>query len=348
MNKTLKNTLKYILFFAVGAFVFWWVYRDSDIEKIKASLRQADYTWLIVAAVLSLLSHISRALRWKILLSAMGHKVKTSNSFFSVMIMYLSNTALPRSGEFVRCAALSRYEKISFAGVFGTVVSERIIDFIMLFLFMLTVLFTQMHKVIELLDQNPQLRNNIDNLISSVPFIAASGLIFLLIIFLLYRYRHKLKHLKIYQKIAEILFKFKDGIISVLRMKKRGAFILHSVFIWVMYFLMIYFPFKSFEFTEHLGLLAGLTIFVMSGLGMVAPSPGGIGTWHFMVIASLWVYGITDASQAGAFAFAVHGIITLVNVLGGLISFILLPVVNKTNESMKDILSDKNNRTNSD
>ena len=95
-----------------------------------------------------------------------------------------------------------------------------------------------------------------------------------------------------------------------------------------MYFVMIYITFWSFQFTSHLGVLTGLTVFVMASFGMVAPSPGGIGTWHFMVIETLVIYGV-ERTPANAFAFAAHGTMTLLLVVIGLISLILLPVVNK-------------------
>ncbi|OQX97231.1 MAG: hypothetical protein B6I20_13070, partial [Bacteroidetes bacterium 4572_117] len=109
---------------------------------------------------------------------------------------------------------------------------------------------------------------------------------------------------------------------------KKWEFIFHSVFIWVMYFLMIYVTFWSFKFTEHLSLMTGLTIFVMASFGMVVPSPGGIGTWHFMAIETLVIYGIERTPDANAFAFAAHGAMTLFLIAVGVISFALLPVIN--------------------
>ncbi len=336
MNKVIKNILKYTAFFALGAVIFWWVYRGQDIDKIKASLQQADFLWLIIAGfVLSPLSHVSRAMRWNILLKPMGYTPRTINSFAAVMIMYLSNTALPRSGELIRCATMTKYEKIPFAKSLGTLISERLIDMLMLLIFLAIVLVTQMPKVAEMLNNNPEIKENLKSIVSSMPFLISLGILGLVLTYIAYRYRHKISHLGFYSKLSDLVKKFKDGIISILKMERRGAFVLHSVAIWVLYFLMIYIPFWSFDFTSHLGMLAGLTIFVMSAFGMVAPSPGGIGTWHFMVIASLWVYGVTDA-QAGAFAFAVHSIITLSNLIFGAVMLILLPAINsKSNDYAK-------------
>ncbi|NPA67079.1 MAG: flippase-like domain-containing protein [Chlorobi bacterium] len=328
MKKRLKNIIKIILFFSVGAGIFWFVYGKQDTDELKNALINADYFWIAVSLILGILSHISRAVRWNLLIYPLGYKPKTVNSFFSVMIMYLSNMAIPRSGEIVRCGVMSKAENIPVSKLLGTVVTERIIDFIMLFIFLAIVLFTQMNTVIDIINKNPGIKNNINRLLSSVPVMLILGVIIIILIFLSYKYKESVKEKKIYKKIKNILKGFADGIKSIMKMERRFEFILHSVFIWVMYFLMIYVVFKSFSFTEHLSLSAGLTVFVMSAFGMVAPSPGGMGTWHFMAIRTLMIYGVSE-TDAAAFAFASHESMTLMMITAGVLSIILLPVVNR-------------------
>lgn len=328
MTKAIKKIIQIILFFSVGIGIFWLVYRKQDIQELKNALLQADYLWIFISLILGLLSHVSRAMRWNLLINPLGYKPKVINSFFSVMIMYLSNMAIPRSGEIVRCGVLGKTENIPVSKLLGTVVTERIIDFIMLFILLIIVLFTQMHVVIEMLEQNPEMNANLNSLLSSTPLIVGIFLVFIVLIFVMFRFRHKIQHLKLYQKLKDIVKGFADGIKSILKMERRIEFIAHSVFIWVMYFVMIYIVFRSFHFTEHLGILSGLTVFVMSAFGMVAPSPGGIGTWHFMVIQTLMVYGVSK-TDAGAFAFASHESMTLMMIIIGVLSIILLPIINK-------------------
>lgn len=328
MTKTIKKTIQIILFFSVGIGIFWLVYRKQDIQELKNALLQADYIWIFISLILGLLSHISRAMRWNLLINPLGYKPKVINSFFSVMIMYLSNMAIPRSGEIVRCGVMGKTENIPVSKLLGTVVTERIIDFVMLFILLIIVLLTQMHVVIEMLEQNPEMNTNLHNLLSSTPLLAGIFVFIIILLFVTYKFRHKIQHLKIYQKLKDIIKGFADGIKSILKMERRWEFIAHSVFIWIMYFMMIYIVFKSFGFTEHLGVLSGLTVFVMSAFGMVAPSPGGIGTWHFMVIQTLMVYGVSK-TDAGAFAFASHESMTLMMIIVGVLSIIFLPVVNK-------------------
>ena len=337
MNKKLKNIFKIILFFSVGIGIFLWVSKDQDWDKTKVALLEADYSWIILSLILGLISHLSRAIRWNILIRPLGYKPKLINSFFSVMIMYLSNMAIPRSGEVVRCGVMSRTENIPFTKLLGTVFIERIIDFIMLFILLATVLLTQMNVIIDLFN-NPEVKSKMSGLLSSVPFLAAFAGLFILILLLLYVFRSKIKSSKLYKKIRGIVSQFAEGVKAISKMERKFEFILHSLLIWVLYFIMIYIVFWSFDFTENLSLLTGLTVFVMSAFGMVFPSPGGIGSWHIAVIETLFVYGVSR-SDAYVFALAAHGSTTIMMIIVGVVSVILLPIVNKSKKE-SDIISD--------
>jgi hypothetical protein len=212
------------------------------------------------------------------------------------------------------------------------VVTERIFDMIMLGFLLLIVLFTQMKTVLVFVHNNPEVKNNVQTIFSMQNLIVFVVMLTFFIILLLL-FRSKLAENKIFKKIKELFMSFASGLLTVWKMKKKWQFIFHSIFIWVMYFLMIYVVFQSFEFTKHLGVMVGLTVFVMSSLGMVAPSPGGIGTWHFMAIETLILYGVQKYPDANAFAFAAHGAMTLFILILGLISIVLLPIVNRGKSS---------------
>ena len=328
MKKKLFFALRIIIFFTIGIVLFWLVYKDQPLDEITFALKQADYFWIGVSMVLSLLSHISRAMRWNLLIQPLGYRPRLINSFFAVMTMYISNMAIPRSGELARCTVLKRYEKVPVSQSFGTVVTERVFDMIMLGILLLIVVFTQMKKVLEFAANNPEVKNNVERIFNSQNFIILAVLI-IVFIAVLYLLRSRISKNKFMNKIKELFLSFVSGLITVWKMDKKWQFIFHSIFIWVMYFLMIYIVFQSFEFTKHLGIMAGITVFVMSSLGMVAPSPGGIGTWHFMAIETLSLYGVQRYPDANAFAFAAHGSMTLFMLILGLISIALLPVVNR-------------------
>ena len=199
----------------------------------------------------------------------------------------------------------------------------------MLFILLGIVLTTQFHIVQDLINNNPDLSNNINNLLSSKYLLAGIFIVGLVVLVLIYLLRDKIKRTKLYLKFQGIIHNFIEGIKTVKNMKKKSKFFFHTVFIWVMYFTMIYVTFLAFDFTSELSIFAGLTVFVMTAFGMVAPSPGGIGTWHFMAIETLILYGITNDVQNRAFAFAAHGSMTLLLIVSGVLSFILLPIFNK-------------------
>jgi hypothetical protein len=212
-------------------------------------------------------------------------------------------------------------------------VVERAIDFLMLFILLVIVLLTQFHVIIEFVENNPSVGDKFAFIskTTNIIIIVVFSILFFLAIFLL---RKKMKNTIFYLKFKELIKNFLEGIKTVKKLEKKWAFIAHSIFIWVMYFVMIYITFWSFNFTSHLPLLTGLTIFVMASFGMVAPSPGGIGTWHFMVIEALVIYGIERTPDANAFAFAAHGSMTLLLVVVGLLSLVLVPIVNKKNKKV--------------
>jgi hypothetical protein len=333
LKKKILNTLKYLAFFAAGAIIFWVVYKDQDIDYIKSVLtNDVKYFWIWFSIIFGLLSHISRSMRWNLMIEPLGYKPRLFNTFLAVMIGYLMNLVLPRMGEISRCGVLAKYEKISFAKLVGTVVTERIIDVLMLLLFTLFVFATQFGEVLGLLKKNPEIGGKVQAVFTSpVLWIGFLAVVAAVIIF-----RKTLKNTKLYQKVANAAGLFKEGLISVKNMKRKWAFIGHSFFIWTMYFMMMYVVFDSFEFTSNLSFLAGLTCFVIASFGMVAPVQGGIGAYHFMLTEALLIYGV--ASQDGSiFAFVVHSTTTLILIVGGLISLLILPFYNRN----KDIIAEE-------
>ena len=330
MNENIKKILKIVLFFAIGIIIFWWVYKDQDIDKIADSLKDANWFWIAVSLILALLSHLSRAIRWNLLINPLGYKPRTINSFFAIMILYLSNMAVPRSGEIARCGTMNKYEKVPFAQLVGTVFIDRVFDFVVLFIMLGIVLLTQFPVVMKILENNPEIIARFENIFSSMSLVLLLAVGFILFMLVLWLLRHKIKKTIIYLKIKEIIISVFQGLKSVINMKKKGQFFFHTIFIWLMYFLMIYVCFYAFTPTKDLDLLTGLTVFVMASFGMVVPSPGGIGTWHFMVIQTLIIYNVPEI-DASAFAFATHGSMTIFLIVAGAISFVLLPIVNKNN-----------------
>lgn len=327
MKQNLLKTLKFISFFLLGISLFWYVYKDQDINRIKSILtNEVNYFWIVVSVFLGLLSHISRTIRWNLMIEPLGHKPRMLNTFLAVMIGYLMNLALPRMGEISRCGVLSRYEKIPFTKLVGTVVLERLIDVIVLLLLLVVVIITQFGQLVEFLNNNPDVQIKLGKILHS-PILPISLIIIALII---WGTRHKIKGSGLAKKLVGLLNQFGEGFKSIRNIRNKWAFVFHSLFIWTLYYLMLYCVFFAFGFTSHLSPLAGLTVFVLGSFGMVAPVQGGIGAWHFMVIEGLALYGI-DRVDGQVFALLAHGSTTLMLIVFGLIALLVLPFVNERN-----------------
>lgn len=327
MKKVVIKTIRFLAFFALGIFIFWLIYKDQDIERIKSVLKnEVNYFWVGLALFIGLLSHISRTLRWGLMIEPIGHKPRFINTFLAVMVGYLMNMAFPRMGEVTRCGVLSRYEKISFTKLFGTVVAERLVDMVSLLILLGIVIAAQFGKMLSFVHENPEIEEKLISVFTS-PFLFAA--LFLLII-LFVVFRKAFKHTLIFKKLSEILKNFKEGFISIRSIKRKGWFYFHSVFIWTLYYLMLYVTFFAFDFTRGLNPIAGLTTFVIASFGMVAPVQGGIGAWHFMATEALLLYGVPRENGV-IFAFVSHTSTTSMIIIIGLISLLVLPFINRRN-----------------
>lgn len=329
MKPVYKQTIKFFAFLAVTIVLFWLVYRDQNPADLLAVLREdVNYAWVWVAIVLGILSHVSRAMRWQLVARSMGYKISFMNSFMGVMIGYFANLALPRMGEFTRCGVVSKYEHIPFSKLLGTVVTERVIDMVMLLLLTLVVVATQFKQVGIFLDANEEIRENLRRLVASpLTWVCVGGAFVLLGVLVWY-----LRKGTFFVRLRQFLLGVKEGLLSVRDVEHKSAFIAYTLFIWLMYFLMLYLCFFCFDFTSGLGPLVGLTVFVLSSYGMVAPVQGGVGAYHFMVIAALAIYlphTQEIESLSKAFALLTHGTMTLLYIVVGCLCLLLLPIYNR-------------------
>ncbi len=330
MRPVYKNAIKFFSFLGISVFLFWLVYKDQNWKELISVLKEdVDYTWVGVACVMGIASHISRALRWQLLTSSMGYRVSFWNSFMGVMIGYFANLAIPRMGEFTRCGVVSKYENVPFSKLLGTVVTERVIDMIILLSLTVVVIVTQFHQIGVFLERNQGIQEKVIHLFHS----AWLFLIVFLLLVLSWGLWKLSRKTRFHERIRHFFVGLKEGLLSVKDVKHKWLFIAHSLFIWLMYFLMFYVCFFCFQFTSHLGILVGLTIFVLSSYGMVAPVQGGIGAWHFMVIAALMIY-LPDTpnieSMAKTFALLTHGAMTLLYIILGVLCVIFLPIYNNS------------------
>ena len=265
----LKKALTLFVFLAIGVILF---VKLMDMVEDKAELfdYMSSAPWWAVALTFTMgfLAIVSRGIRWLILLEPMGYKASGFRSVCAVAFGYFSNTFVPRSGELVRCAALNSTDDIPVNKLFGTVITERVVDLIMLFLFMIIALVTNFDAVLTLV-------SHISLPEGTTLMILILGAVLLLLTGIAFVKKSK--------KIAEFVAGIGDGIKSVMTMKNRTAFILHTFFIWIMYFLMSYVLYSSMKGSSGISIFDSLWVMVSGGFGMVFPAPGGIGSYQWAV-----------------------------------------------------------------
>lgn len=328
----LKNVLKYLISLAIAGGLLWFTFRQSHIDAadLWTKISAADYRWVLLSAVLTLVAHWSRAERWRVLLEPVVPQTPNSlDTTVSVLIGYLANLALPRAGEVARCGTLYRLSAREGHPVpvnvsFGTVVAERLFDVVMLFMLLAVTFVLEFDRLsqffIEFLGGKlPKGTNGAGLLLLAGAVLAGLGLLGW---FLFRRYREVLGRHPLYQKVSGFLSGLLAGLLSVRKLRRPGAFLFHTLLIWTMYYLMSYVLFFALPSTANLGPLAGLTILVVGSLGMAAPTPGGIGSFHLLVGQVALLYGLT--SQDGqVLATFIHGTSTLMVIVLGVISLLI-------------------------
>ncbi|WP_236636876.1 lysylphosphatidylglycerol synthase transmembrane domain-containing protein [Sinomicrobium soli] len=320
MKKKLSKILQIVLPLALGLFLIWYAYSrftPEQLGQLRENFLKADYTYIWLSMFFGAFSHISRALRWNYLLQPLGHRIRTPNSIMAVSIGYLLNFAIPRSGEVSRALVATRYDKVPFEKAFGTIVAERIADLLISVCILFTALFLQFDILWGLVDTG-----NINP--GKIGIIAGAGLILALVC---YGYLKRTKSAP-GQKIKHFISGLKEGVLSILSMKHKGPFILHTLFIWAMYVLMFYICIFAFPETQHLSFSETLSLFVV-GSFTIAFTNGGFGTYPFLIAGAIALYGI-DYTIGTSFGWIVWISQTAVIVALGSLSFLMLPVYNKS------------------
>ena len=325
-RKNVVSVLQYLFFLGIGFLLLWLGFRKLDLQEVWADIQKADYIWLIYGLFFAVISHVIRSLRWNLLINSLGYKTRLSSTFFSLMIGYMANTAVPRMGEFARCGVLSRKEKIPFNSLFGTVISERVFDLIvLLFIIFLVVIFQLdllggfVYKIIE-----PLIHSIFSNLTGIIIFTIAILVILGLTIYLIWRFKEKIKALRFYDKINEFIGGLWNGIKTIIDLRQKWLFIFYTLVIWFFYIVMVYLPFKMLPETSMLSFLDGTTVMALGSLGIVAPVPGGIGAYHYITKVILTeLYGV-EANAAMSYATIAHAGQTLLNVGLGAMSYLLI------------------------
>jgi len=342
MQNRLKNVLKNAVMLMVTAFLLWLSFSniqvssgESKFEFIARVWKDANKPFLFLSALAAILSHVIRAERWKLLLNPLGHKTSIKHGFLSVMVGYFINLAIPRGGEVSRCYNLYRLNKTPVDVSIGTVVAERVIDLIFLIILVGASFLIELDNLVFFFESKEiqKLRSGI----SGFPyFLLAGAILFALAMYLIIRYimaKRRILALRYISKGKKALSGVKSGLMAVFNLEKRILFVLYSFLIWVCYYLMMYLVMLAFPETAQLGFLAALTIFVIGGIAMAVPLPGGAGSFHILVPLGLVIlYGMSQ-DKAVAFTFIFHGWQTIVIIIMGALSLFLSQV--NTSKSRK-------------
>ncbi|MDR0976334.1 MAG: flippase-like domain-containing protein [Prevotellaceae bacterium] len=313
MNKPIKNGVKIVLPIALGAFVFYWVYRDFDFARAgEVLLHGTRWGWMLLALLFGVWSHVFRGWRWQQTLAPLGAYPLRGHCVDAVFISYATNLILPRVGEVSRCGVLAKYDGVPFDKSLGTVVTERLIDmFCMVVLTGITVL-VQMPVFATFFRQTGTKIPSLMHLFTSVWFYISLFCVLGVLVLLYYL----LRSLSFFERVKDVARNVWQGVASVRRVKNFPLFLLYTILIWLCYYLHFYLTFYCFSFTAHLSPLAGLVMFVAGTFAVLVPTPNGAGPWHFAVITMMMLYGVS-ATDSATFALIVHGIQTLLVIVLG-------------------------------
>lgn len=329
--KKLKTLFRTLFFLGIGILLLWLTFRNQDFSAVWAKMATASPFYIFLCVLCSVAALISRSMRWVQLIEPMGHRPRLTSTYHALMFGYLANMALPRLGEISRCGALSKSDEVPFEKLVGTVIVERLMDVIML---ALSILLTAMleykrlggflydhifEPILSKLAAGPLL-------IAIVLVVLAAGVVVLIGLF------RMSDPPAFIQKIRSLASGVGEGLRSVIKVKNKGVFIFHTIFIWTMYYAMSYFCFLALPETEMLGASAALFIMVLGGIGMSAPVQGGIGVYHTLVAQGMLLYGLTETDGI-VYATLSHTVSTLVLILLGALSMLSLFFFVKTKSS---------------
>lgn len=318
MKTSIRKFLSLTIPLLIGLGIIYYQYTtltSEEIEKIKISFIKADYFYIYLSLFIALFGYWSRAYRWKFALQHLGYSTKFHNDFFTVCVSYLVNLTIPRSGEISRAALLKKYENVPFDKAFGTVVAERIVDLLIFLLFVVIAFILQFDKLYQFLIEKLPLEKII--------YLLLGGILVFVLFILVWIYAEW----NIIKKLKEKLSGLIEGMTSVLKMKDKWNYIFHSFFIWFSYLMMFYVTIFALPETSNISFDVVIMGFIFGSLA-VGFTNGGIGAYPLAIALIYSLYGITN-DVGVAFGWLVWTSQTLLTIFLGLLSYLLLPILNK-------------------
>ena len=298
----------------LGGFLVWYSLSKISMDVLIGYFKEANYSWIFLGLFFGILSHLSRAYRWKFMLEPLDFKPKFANNVLAVLVGYLVNLALPRAGEVSRALVLTNYENVPFEKGFGTIVAERIADLIMMLCIVMITLFVEFDFIYNLLTKNFN------------PTKIIIGLAVLIIGFYIFSSFVKKAKSGVLLKIKTFVSGLIEGVTSIFKMKNKWAFIFHTIFIWAMYVAMFWATIPAID-----GLnvpLGGILIGFIAGGFSIAATNGGIGLYPIAVAGALALFDV-PTEPATAFGWIMWTAQTAMIIVFGGLAFLVLPIYNK-------------------
>lgn len=330
MMKRLRPIIQILLPLILGGAILWWMYRGFDWATLQASFNGGvDWTWMWLSFPFGILAQVFRGIRWRQALQPLGEHPRLHTSINAIFLSYASSLVVPRAGEVLRCGVLKRYDGVSFSRGIGTVVTERVIDMVIIAVLSAVVFLVQLPVFMDFFTRTGVSLSSFLGQFTPTGWIVTvvSGVFIVLMgIYLLRRY-------ELFTRTRSVLIDLRDGLLSIRRIDGMAFFLFNSVAIWVCYFLHFYLTFFCFKSTEGLGLDVALVAFVVGTFAVLVPTPNGAGPWHFAVKTVLMLYGVAG-TEGALFALVVHSVQTLLVAALGLYAVVALMMTGQRQSSL--------------
>ena len=299
--------------FVLGLGILWWMYRGTNWSDFgHYVLHEMNWWWMLLSLAFGILPQMARAWRWKMALEPLGEHPRRTSCIDAIFMSYAASLVIPRVGEVTRCGTLKTADGVSFTKSLGTVVTERLVDSLLMLLFTGIAFLLQLPMFLRFLKET---NTNIGDLLYRF---TGTGYIvtFICLVAALIAGFVAIRRFSFFKKGRDMLRDMWEGILSLRKVRNLPLYLFYSVLIWVGYFLHFYIAFFSFDFTAHLSIGAAFLIFCVGTFAVLVPTPNGAGPWHFAVKTMLVLYGVAE-TQAIMFALTVHTIQTALVVLLG-------------------------------
>ncbi len=306
----MNRSIKFILGFLISVIGLYYAFRQINFWELWVSIKNVNFVLIVLAVVIQLLSNVIRAWRWQILAKPIKD-VSFEPAFSSIMIGYFGNSVLPfRMGEFLRAYVVADKTSLTASTAFGTIVIERILDFIGLSAVILLIMTVYPLKTIG------------GSIIFGVIVLSLTAFIFIYLFgglkstLLVKIEKSSLLQFGLLRKILLFIKNILDGATTIRATNKLGIILLYTLIIWIMYYCSTYLATIAtgieLEWFE-IGVLLISTTLAIS----IPAAPGYVGTYHAAAVYILTNLFNVDRLDAQAAAIILHAVGTIPIVIIG-------------------------------